>query len=102
MAPPRVRAPEARAPLYNFAAPLSRKWNDCDMADLKMIVSQGNYLPEVNDMNFKEFMTFFDGPDLSLAEYDPIAARDVKSIMERRIYGMADLYGRYVEFSGKE
>lgn len=93
---------KARAPLYNFAAPLSRRYNDCDMADLKTIVSQGCYLPDGNDMDFKTFMTFMNGTDLSISEYIPIIKQDVKAIMERRIYMIADVYGKYVEFSGKE
>ena len=92
---------KARAPLYNFAAPLSRKWNDCEMADLKMIVSQGNYLPEANDMDFKTFMSFFAG-DMQVEEYFPLIDQDIKAIMERRIHMIADIYGRYVDFSGKE
>lgn len=93
---------KSRAPLYNFAAPLSRKYNDCDMADLKGIVSQGSCLQDGNDMDFKTFMSFFNGVDLSVAEYDPTIKQDVKSIMDRRINMIADVYGRYVEFSGKE
>ena len=91
---------KARAPLYNFAAPLSRKYNDCDMADLKMIVSQGSYLPDGNDMTLHSFSVLLGIPGVE--EYSALPPKTVKEDMERRIYATADIYGRYVEFSGKE
>ena len=90
---------KARAPLYDFAAPMSRRFNDCDMADLKAIVSQGSYLPDGNDMNLGTFASFF-GMD-RLQEYPP-NGMGVKDAMEQRIYAVADIYGRYADFSGKE
>ena len=91
---------KARAPLYNFAAPLSRKYNDCDMADLKMIVSQGSYLPDGNDMTLHSFSVLLGIPGVE--EYSALPPKTVKEDMERRIYATADIYGRYVDFSGKE
>jgi len=93
---------KSRAPLYNFAAPLSRKYNDCDMADLKGIVSQGSCLQEGNDMDFTTFTSLLLGPSLAVEEYDLHKVRDWKAVMERRIDMIADIYGRYVDFSGKE
>lgn len=91
---------KARAPLYNFAAPLSRKYNDCDMADLKMIVSQGSYLPDGNDMTLHSFSVLLGIPGVE--EYSALSPKTVKEAMERRICATADIYGRYVDFSGKE
>ena len=91
---------KARAPLYNFAAPLSRKYNDCDMADLKMIVSQGSYLPDGNDMTLHSFSALLGIPEVK--EYFALPPKIVKEDMERRVYAIADIYGRYVDFSGKE
>lgn len=93
---------KARAPLYNFAAPLSRKYNDCDMADLKMIVSQGSYLPDGNDMTLHSFSVLLGVPGVWGEECSALSTKTVKEAMERRVYAIADIYGRYVDFSGKE
>ena len=91
----------AKAPLYNFFAPLSRRYNDCDMADLRMILTQGAYMDGMNDMSFTSFTSALGY--LGETEYrqgDDDAA--VKEKMERRIDMISDVYGRYVELSGKE
>lgn len=94
------------APLYNFACPLSRRYNDVDMADLRNIMTQGSYIPDRDDVEFSTFYLALRGPKAEhVVRYEDLwgpTADRTREKLEARIRAMADVFADYASFSGKD